>query len=97
MAPKTEHSLSPRAVRQLHRTRGFYLAGALLWAAITLWTGWSHPGSRQMWISLFLVVVFTGLLTATSWWLHRLQTAPSRRPAHHGAPRRAITSGRVHA
>ncbi|MFB9523428.1 hypothetical protein ACFFTU_26140 [Streptomyces cremeus] len=97
MASKTEHSLSLRAARQLRRTRGFYQAGALLWAAIALWTGSTHPGSRQMWVSLLLMVVFTGLLTTASWWLHRVQKASPRTPAHHAAPRRAATPDHVHA
>ncbi|MFJ8697025.1 hypothetical protein [Streptomyces roseolilacinus] len=89
MAPKSEHLMPQRAVRQLRRVRTFYMAGALLWAAAAAWTGRVHPGSRQMWISLLLLVVFTGLLGAASLWLQRLQAAPGRKPTHHGA-RRAI-------
>lgn len=74
-----------RALRQLRRTRSFYVAGALLWAAAAAWTGWTHPGSRQMWISLLLVAVFTGLLGTASLWLHRLHAIAERGPAHHAA------------
>lgn len=90
MAPKTEHLMSLRAVRQLRRVRTFYTAGVLLWAAAAAWTGWTHPGSRQMWVSLLLLAVFTGLLGTASLWMHRLKTAPGHKPAHHAAPRRAI-------
>lgn len=85
MAPKTENLTSLRALRQLRRTRGFYLAGAILWAAAAAWTGWAHPGSRQMWVALLLVAVFTALLGTTSLWLHRLQAITRRRPLHHAA------------
>ncbi|MFI2620703.1 hypothetical protein [Streptomyces sp. NPDC018584] len=97
MAPKTEPLTSLRAVRQLRRTRVFYTAGVLLWAATALWTGWTHPGSRQMWVSLLFLAVFTGLLATTSLWLHRLQAASGRKPAHHATPRRAVASGHVNA
>ncbi|MFH8562064.1 hypothetical protein [Streptomyces sp. NPDC017988] len=97
MAPKTEHLTSLRAVRQLRRTRVFYMAGVLLWAATALWTGWTHPGSRQMWVSLLFLAVFIGLLAAASLWLHRLQVAPGREPAHHAAPRRVVAPGHVNA
>ncbi|MGA5198307.1 hypothetical protein [Streptomyces exfoliatus] len=90
MAPKTEHLL--RAVRQLRRVRALYMSGVLLWAVAAAWTGGAHPGSRQMWVSLLLLAVFAGLLCTACVWLRRLQTAPGRRPAHHAAPRRAITS-----
>ncbi|MEU1131075.1 hypothetical protein ABZ383_14630 [Streptomyces sp. NPDC005900] len=89
MAPKSEYLMSLRAVRQLRRTRVFYTGGVLLWAVTAFWTGWTHPGSRQMWVSLLFLVVFTGLLAATSLWLHRLQTTSGHKPAHHAAPRRA--------
>lgn len=42
-----------------------------------------------MWVSLFLLAGFTGLLGAASLWLRRLQAAPVHKPAHHAAPRRA--------
>ncbi|MFE9468643.1 hypothetical protein ACFYNW_34380 [Streptomyces virginiae] len=90
MAPKTQHLKSLRAVRQLRRVRTFYTAGVLLWAAATVWTGWTHPGSRQMWVSVLLLAVFTGLLGVASLWLQRLQAAAGHLPAHHAAPRRAI-------
>lgn len=91
MAPKSEHLMSQRAVRQLRRVRAFYAAGVLLWAAAAAWTGWSHSGGRQMWVSLLLLAVFTGLLATASLWLHRLQATPGHQPAHHVAPRRAVT------
>ncbi|MZE52467.1 hypothetical protein GTY86_14430 [Streptomyces sp. SID5770] len=91
MAPKSEHSMSLRAIRQLRRIRSFYTAGVLLWAAAAAWTGWTHPGSRQMWVSLLLLAVFTGLLATTWLWLYRLQATPGHRPAHHARPRRAVT------
>ncbi|MFD3513818.1 hypothetical protein [Streptomyces sp. NPDC058657] len=97
MAPKTELSLSLRAVRQLRRTRIFYAAGALLWAVIALWTGWTHPGSRQMWVSLLLSMVFAVLLGTASLWLHRLLAALPRKPVRRAATRRAITAGHVNA
>ncbi|MEU6676441.1 hypothetical protein [Streptomyces sp. NPDC046853] len=97
MAPKTEHLMSLRALRQLRRTRSFYVAGALLWAAAAAWTGWTHPGSRQMWISLFLVAVFTGLLGTASLWLYRLQSVSERKPTRHAASRGSITPGHANA
>ncbi len=97
MAPKTEHLMSLRAVRQLRRTRVFYTGGVLLWAATSLWTGRTQPGSRQMWVSLLFLAVFTGLLAATSMWLRRLQATSGHQPAHHAAPRRATAPGHVNA
>ncbi|MFJ8666811.1 hypothetical protein [Streptomyces sp. NPDC093600] len=91
MAPKTDNIMSLRAVRQLRRVRTFYAAGVLLWTAAAAWTGWTHPGSRQMWVSLLLLTVFTGLLGTASLWLRRLQAATGNRPAHHAAPRQAVT------
>ncbi|WP_324605003.1 hypothetical protein [Streptomyces griseus] len=81
---------SLRAVRELRRIRSFYAAGALLWAPAAAWSGWTHPGSRQMWLCLLLLSVFTGLLATTSVWLYRLQGTWSHRPARHAAPRQAI-------
>ncbi|MEV4950223.1 hypothetical protein [Streptomyces sp. NPDC053755] len=90
MAPQTEHLMSLRAARQLRRVRTFYAAGVALWAAAAAWTGWAHPGSRQMWVSVALLAVFTGLLCTAWLWLRRLQAiTPAHRPAHHAAPRRA--------
>ncbi|GGV08402.1 hypothetical protein GCM10010275_55900 [Streptomyces litmocidini] len=90
MAPKNEHFL--RVVRQLRRIRVLYMSGVLLWAAAAAWTGGAHPGSPQMWASLFLLVVFAGLLFTACVWLRRLREAPGHRPAHHAAPRRAVAS-----
>ncbi|MEV5432537.1 hypothetical protein [Streptomyces sp. NPDC052701] len=97
MASKTDRVMSLRAVRQLRRVRAFYIGGVLLWAALTAWTGWQLPGSRQMWVSALLLAVFSGLLLAASLWLQRLQAAGPRRPAHHAASRRATTPRRAHA
>ncbi|MEV6617276.1 hypothetical protein AB0N31_26175 [Streptomyces sp. NPDC051051] len=89
--------MSVRAVRQLRRVRAFYAGGVLLWAALTAWTGWQLPGSRQMWVSALLLAAFSGLLLAASLWLQRLQAAGSRRPAHHAASPRATTPRHAHA
>ncbi len=83
--------MSLRAARQLRRVRDFYSAGVLLWAAAAAWTGWTHPGSRQMWVSLLLLGVFAGLLATASVWLRHFQDAPDHKPAHHAAPGRART------
>ncbi|MFF4173272.1 hypothetical protein [Streptomyces sp. NPDC001744] len=87
MAPKTDDLMSLRAARQLRRVRAFYAAGVLLWAAAAAWTGWAHPGTRQMWISTLLLAVFAGLLCTVSLWLRRLRTATGS-PARRAAPRR---------
>ncbi|MYT68891.1 MULTISPECIES: hypothetical protein [unclassified Streptomyces] len=93
MAPKTEVLTSLRALRQLRRTRGFYLAGVLLWTAAAVWTGFVHPGSRQMWVSLLLAAVFAGLLGTASVWLHRLRTSAPQKPVHHAPGRRTAVAG----
>ncbi|MEV6570181.1 hypothetical protein [Streptomyces sp. NPDC051577] len=95
MASKRELLTSLRAARRLRRVRSFYMAGALLWAAAAAWAGWLHPGSRQMWVSVLLLTVFTGLLITASVWLRRLR--PSERPAHHAAPRRVVAPRQVNA
>ncbi|MEU3147170.1 MULTISPECIES: hypothetical protein [unclassified Streptomyces] len=97
MASKTDRVMSLRAVRQLRRVRAFYLAGILLWAASTAWTGWQFPGSRQMWVSALLLAVFAGLLLAASLWLRRLEAAGSGTPAHHAASRKATAPRHAHA
>ncbi|MBV1938564.1 hypothetical protein [Streptomyces sp. BV286] len=97
MAPKNDHSMSLRAVRQLHRMRAFYAAAVLLWAASAAWTGWAHPGSRQMWVSALFLLVFAGLLSVTSLWLRRLQDSGADKPAHHAAPRRVPARRHVNA
>ncbi|CAL9353289.1 hypothetical protein SUDANB132_00508 [Streptomyces sp. enrichment culture] len=97
MASKTERVMSLRAVRQLSRVRAFYLGGAVLWAALTAWTGWQLPGSRQMWVSALLLAVFTSLLLMSSVWLQRLRAAVSHEPAHHAAPRKTVGTRRAHA
>ncbi|MEU5893842.1 hypothetical protein ABZ835_44625 [Streptomyces sp. NPDC047461] len=88
MAPKNDHSKLLRAVRQMRRIRAFYALGALLWAATAAWGGWQNPGSRQMWVPVLLMVVFAGLLSATSLWLWQHRSEGVDRPAHHAAPRR---------
>lgn len=95
MAQKTDHVESVRAVRQLRRIRPVYAGGAALWAASAVWTGWDDPGSRQMWVSVLFLAVFAGLLSMTSLWLWRQQTAGEGRSVHHAAPRR--TAARRHA
>ncbi|MFF1544399.1 hypothetical protein [Streptomyces sp. NPDC058291] len=97
MAPKTDHPISSRAVRQLRRVRSFYAAGVVLWTAAAAWTGWAHPASRQMWVSVLLLVVFTGLLLTASLWLRRLQPATAHRPARHAAPRQAVAARHANA
>ncbi|MFI6038513.1 hypothetical protein ACIBBD_31140 [Streptomyces sp. NPDC051315] len=79
-------------MRQLHRMRTFYAGGVALWAASAAWVGWEDPGSRQMWVSVLFLVVFTGLLALTSLWLWRRQTTDAGRPepAHHAAPRKTV-------
>ncbi|MFE2877762.1 hypothetical protein ACFXG6_32360 [Streptomyces roseus] len=89
--------MSLRAVRELRRVRAFYTVGVLLWASAALWSGWVHPGSRQMWVCLLLVAVFTGLLATTSLWLSRLQATRSHEPARHAARRRALAPGHASA
>ncbi|MEY9484233.1 putative membrane protein [Streptomyces calvus] len=98
MASTTDHVMSLRAVRQLRRVRTFYMGGVLLWAVLTAWTGWQLPGSRQMWVSAFLLAVFSGLLLTTSLWLRRLQATDSPcGPAHHAASRRTTAPRHAHA
>ncbi|MFF8323021.1 hypothetical protein ACF06V_38500 [Streptomyces bobili] len=97
MASTTDRVMSLRAVRQLRRVRAFYTGGALLWAVLTAWTAWQSPGSRQMWVSALLLAAFSGLLLTASLWLHRLQTAGPRRPAHHAASHRATAPRHAHA
>ncbi|MER5967594.1 hypothetical protein [Streptomyces sp. NPDC002057] len=93
MAPKTDHLMSLRAGRQLRRVRSFYAGGTLLWSAAAAWTVWAHPGSRQMWVSLFLMATFTALLVAASVWLRSLRSAAEEPlPAHHAAPRRVAVA-----
>ncbi|GHE76474.1 hypothetical protein OHN99_33550 [Streptomyces jietaisiensis] len=97
MAPKTEGIQFLRAVRQLHRVRSFYIAGVLLWAGSTVWAGWRAPGSRQMWVSVLLLAVFTALLAAAGLFLRSLRAPAARRPAHHAAPRKAADTRHAHA
>ncbi|MFJ4526497.1 hypothetical protein ACIP4Y_37270 [Streptomyces sp. NPDC088810] len=97
MAPTTERIQFLRAVRQLHRVRSFYTAGALLWAASSAWTGWQAPASRQMWVSLTLLTVFTALHITASLSLRRLAVPTTGRPAHHAASRKATSPRHAHA
>lgn len=95
MASETDHAESVRALRQLRRMRTFYAGGAALWAAAAGSVGWTDPGSRQMWVSVALLVVFASLLAMTSLWLRRRQADQPDEPVHHAAPRR--TAWRRHA
>ncbi|HET9380827.1 MAG TPA: hypothetical protein VFP69_08355 [Streptomyces sp.] len=97
MAQKTERIILLRAVRQLRRVRSFYALGVLLWAVSTTWTGWQAPGSRQMWASVFLLVVFTGLLVTAALFLRRLGAPGPGRPAHHAAAQKPAPSRHAHA
>ncbi|MEU5794739.1 MULTISPECIES: hypothetical protein [unclassified Streptomyces] len=97
MAPKIERIEFLRAVRQLHRVRSFYAAGVLLWAGATVWSGWQAPGSRQMWVSVLLLGVFTALLVTAGLSLRRLAVPATGRPAHHAAPHGTANSRHVHA
>ncbi|MFJ6074022.1 hypothetical protein ACIQFU_24825 [Streptomyces sp. NPDC093065] len=96
MAPKTERIQFLRAVRQLHRIRSFYTAAILLWTGSAAWTGWQAPGSRQMWVSVLLLTVFTVLLITASLALRRLAVPAAGRPVHHAAPHK-LSSIRRHA
>ncbi|MDX2546438.1 hypothetical protein ACOT81_36880 [Streptomyces sp. WI04-05B] len=97
MAPETDHSASVRALRQLRRIRLFYAGGAVLWAVSAALGGWDDPGGRQMWVSVVLLLVFTGLLSATSVWLGRRQSSRAGGPVHHAAPRRTPWHGQANA
>ncbi|MFF9498036.1 hypothetical protein [Streptomyces flaveolus] len=94
MAPKTERIQFLRAVRQLRRVRSFYAAGILLWTGSALWTGWQAPGSRQMWVSVLLLAVFTALLVTASLALRRLAVPATGRPVHHAAPHKLSSTHR---
>ncbi|KOG42396.1 hypothetical protein [Streptomyces resistomycificus] len=88
MAPETDHAESVRALRQLRRIRCFYAGGALLWAVSAALVGRDDPGSRQMWVSVVFLAVFTGLLSVTSLWLWRRQAAHAGGTVHHAATRK---------
>ncbi|GGW80131.1 hypothetical protein GCM10010320_72730 [Streptomyces caelestis] len=88
MEPETDHTESVRALRQLRRMRTFYAGGSVLWGAAAALAGWDAPGSRQMWVSVLLLVVFVALLSMTSLWLWRQQAARSGESVRHAAPRR---------
>lgn len=88
MTPENDHAESVRAARQLRRVRPVYAGGALLWAASAAWAGWEDPGSRQMWVSVFFLVVFAGLLSMTSLWLLHRRPADAGGAVRHAAPRR---------
>nr|WP_229891855.1 hypothetical protein [Streptomyces lavendofoliae] len=94
MGPKTEHIQLLRAARQLRRIRSFYAAAIALWTGSVLWTGWQAPGSRQMWVSVLLLAVFTVLLATASLSLRRLTVPAPGRPVHHAAPHKAPGAGR---
>ncbi|MFE4547259.1 hypothetical protein [Streptomyces sp. NPDC056785] len=97
MAPETKRIQFLRAVRQLHRVRSFYAAGVLLWVASAALTGWQAPGSRQMWVSVLLLAVFTTLLVTAGLSLRRLTVPPTGRPAHHTASNKAASTRHAHA
>ncbi|MCM2579534.1 hypothetical protein [Streptomyces meridianus] len=63
---KTLRPLAPWAVRQLRRVRTVYLGGIVLWTLGLVLEVWHRPGSRQMWLSVFILVAFVALLSATS-------------------------------
>lgn len=94
MAPKTERIQFLRAERQLRRIRSFYAAAMALWAGSAAWTGWQAPGSRQMWVSVLLLAVFTVLLATASLSLRRLAVPATGRPAHYAAPHKAPATRR---
>ncbi|CAL2067518.1 conserved hypothetical protein [Streptomyces murinus] len=96
MAPKSERIEFLRAVRQLRRVRSFYAAGVLLWAGSTVWSGRQAPGSREMWVSVLLLAVFTALLVTAGLSLRRLAVPATGRPAHHAAPHRTTGSRHTH-
>ncbi|MGW7194573.1 hypothetical protein [Streptomyces chryseus] len=75
MTSKQPQPLAPRVVRQLRRTRSVYAAGIALWGIGATLEMWQRPGSHQMWVFLLFLIVFTGLLAVTSWWLWRHQGA----------------------
>ncbi|MGW7277454.1 hypothetical protein ACWGIV_03905 [Streptomyces sp. NPDC054844] len=89
MAPKTDRIQFLRAVRQLRRIRTFYAAALVLWAGSAVWTGWQAPGSRQMWVSVLLLGVFTVLLVTASVSLRRLAVPGTGRPVLHAASHKA--------
>lgn len=68
-----------------------------MWAASAASVGWEDPGSRQMWVSVIFLAVFTGLLSVTSLWLWRQQATHPAAPAHHAAPRRPAWRGHANA
>lgn len=76
----------------MRRVRTFYATGVALWLTAALWTGWMHPGSRQMWVSLLLLVLFSGLLVTATLWLQRLRASHKEAPAQHAAPGRKIAA-----
>ncbi|CAM5345403.1 MULTISPECIES: hypothetical protein [Streptomyces] len=72
MAAQNESLGSWPVVQQLRRMRAVYAAGVVLWAVSSIGTAWSSPGSGPMWTSVLLLMVFTGLLALSSWWLRRM-------------------------
>ncbi|MFF3749314.1 hypothetical protein ACFYYH_02460 [Streptomyces sp. NPDC002018] len=94
MASKKSVSLTPRAVRQLRRTRCFYAVGAALWAVGAAGGAAEDPGGRQMWVSLVFLAVFAGLLVLASVWLWRHHTDVQGRTAHHSRQARPAPTAR---
>ncbi|MEV7728783.1 hypothetical protein AB0P15_29195 [Streptomyces sp. NPDC087917] len=91
MAPKREHLTFLRAARRLRRVRSLYTAGVLFWAGAAAWSGWLEPGSRQMWVCVLLLSVFTGLLITACLWLRRHSHVKFLASA--ASPRVAVTPG----
>ncbi|MFD3873185.1 hypothetical protein [Streptomyces sp. NPDC058623] len=77
----THATPAPRAVRQLRRIRAAYASGFALWAAAAVWEGWHRPGSREMWVLVLLVALFTGLLCVAAASLYRLRRSVRGAPA----------------
>lgn len=76
---KKLYPLVPRAARQLRRVRSLYAGGIALWAVGLLLTWDRSPGSRQMWMSLLMLAVFTALLSVTVFrlWRHTAALRPA--------------------
>ncbi|MET7573220.1 hypothetical protein ABZT04_32710 [Streptomyces sp. NPDC005492] len=89
-ASASEQPAPLRAVRHLRHMRAFYGAGVALWMVSTAWTAWDSPGSRPMWTSVLLFVVFTGLLALATVWLRRLEDTSGSGSARHAAQRAPI-------
>ncbi|MFF4324189.1 hypothetical protein [Streptomyces sp. NPDC001568] len=94
MVSLTHAAPAPRAVRQLCRIRAAYASGFALWAGAAAWEGWHRPGSRQMWVLVLLVALFTGLLCLTVASLYRLRRGARSAPAPAAGRSGARSGGR---